>query len=198
MPSKKRSVLASPDGSSTTSVAIAADGTACDTSNVQCANDCVAFDTLHYFCASKCGAGGSCPNQFSCVGDDDAYCFQTSALPPHSSGGGCSVGTAGHGVPAPVGGVPPAVIKSLREEAGAVQLSLADGKLVDPPIDAKIKILEESMPDKDPLTQNLSLREVPPPEEPTGDKEMREEAKKRAEKLSVKARAMNDKRRNAG
>jgi hypothetical protein len=108
---------ASPDGSSSTSVAIAADGTACDTSNVQCANDCVSFDNnLHNFCASRCGSGRSCPNQFTCVGDEDAYCFPTSALPPHSSGGGCSVGAAfgtrraaGHGVPAPLGGVPPAL-----------------------------------------------------------------------------------------
>jgi MYXO-CTERM domain-containing protein len=91
------------------SVAIAADGTACDTSNVKCANDCVSFDNQRYFCASQCGPGGSCPNQFTCVGDDQSYCFPSSAAPPHSSGGGCSVSATGHQAPAPLGGVPPAL-----------------------------------------------------------------------------------------
>ena len=83
-------------------------------------------------------------------------------------------------------GLPPTVAKELREESAGVHLSLLDGKVVPPAIDKKLSQLEESLPARDPLTQNLSLREVPPPEENTSDKEMKEEAKKRGAALSVK------------
>jgi secreted trypsin-like serine protease len=94
----------SADASSpATAVVLAADGAPCNNNNVQCANECVSFDNQHDYCASMCGPGRACPNQFTCVGDEQEYCFPSSAVPPHSSGGGCSLGTAsrrGPGAPA--------------------------------------------------------------------------------------------------